>query len=290
MNKRLSVDALRVFRTVVQTGNMSRTALLLNLSQSAVSWKLRRLEDQLQCQLLTRIGGKAVPTEKGSVLLRHAEKILTEHDHAVAYFSPSELRGKLRIGVTEHISMTEVCGVISNFSHHHPEVDVQLVVEQSHLLRQHFSEGSLEIILHQDFAGTASPEDRVLWSEKLYWCATPAWLHESGKSLKLITWGPDCYYRNLAEEKLRQAKIPFSVMLECPSVAGMLAAITTGLGVGILNQYSVEKTICNVPELEKLMPLPSVDCLLRLNRHCFNPASEAFCEMLTRLMHKPAIN
>jgi len=286
MNKRLSVDSLRVFRTVLQTGNMSKAALLLNLSQSAVSWKLRRLEDQLQCQLITRIAGKAVPTEKGSVLLQHAEKILTEHDQAVAYFSPSALRGKLRIGVTEHISMTEICGVISTFTHHHPEVDIQLVVEQSHLLRQHFSEGSLEIILHQDFTGTASMEDKVLWSENLYWYATPAWRHDSDKSLKLITWGPDCYYRNLAEEKLRQANIPFAVMLECPSVAGMLAAITTGLGVGILNQYSVDKAICNVPELEKLMSLPSVDCLLRLNKHRINPASEAFCEMLTRLMHK----
>jgi len=204
----------------------------------------------------------------------------------VAYFSPSALRGKLRIGATEHISMTEICGVISTFTHHHPEVDIQLVVEQSHLLRQHFSEGSLEIILHQDFTGTASAEDKVLWSEKLYWYATPAWRHESGKSLKLITWGPECYYRNLAEEKLRQSKIPFAVMLECPSVAGMLAAITTGLGVGILNQYSVDKAICNVYELDKLMPLPLVDCMLRLNKHRYNPAGEAFCEMLTRLMHK----
>ncbi|MDJ0036802.1 LysR family transcriptional regulator [Pantoea allii] len=286
MNKRLSVDSLRVFRTVLQTGNMSKAALLLNLSQSAVSWKLRRLEDQLKCQLLTRIAGKAVATEKGSVLLQHAEKILTEHDLAVAYFSPSSLRGKLRIGVTEHISMTEICEVISTFTHHHPEVDIQLVVEQSHLLRQHFAEGGLEIILHQDFTGTASTDDKVLWSEKLNWYATPAWRHESDKRLKLITWGPDCYYRNLAEEKLRQAKIPFTVMLECPSVAGMLAAITSGLGIGILNQYSVEKTICNAHELETWMPLPSVDCLLRLNKHRVNPASEAFCEMLTRLIHK----
>lgn len=286
MNKRLSVDSLRVFRTVVQTGNMSKAALLLNLSQSAVSWKLRRLEDHLQCQLLTRIAGKSCPTEKGSVLLRHAEKILTEHDNAVAYFSPSALRGKLRIGVTEHISMSEICGVISTYTHHHPEVDIQLVVEQSHLLRQHFSEGSLEIILHQDFTGSASPEDKILWGEKLYWCATPSWRHESDKSLKLITWGPDCFYRSLAEEKLRQAKIPFTVMLECPSVAGMLAAITTGLGVGIINQYSIDKAVCNLSELEMMMPLPSVDCLLRVNEHRFNPASEAFCQMLTRLMLK----
>lgn len=77
-------------------------------------------------------------------------------------------------------------------------------------------------------------------------------------------------------------------MLECPSVAGMLAAITTGLGVGILNQYSVEKTMCSVSELEQRMPLPSVDCLLRVNQHRYNPVSEAFCQLLTRLMHKSA--
>lgn len=116
---------------------------------------------------------KSRSDRKGQRSAATCGKILTEHDQAVAYFSPSTLRGKLRIGVTEHISMTEICGVISTFTHHHPVVDIQLVVEQSHLLRQHFSEGSLEIILHQDFTGTVSTEDKVLWSEKLYWYAMP---------------------------------------------------------------------------------------------------------------------
>ncbi|ADW76459.1 MULTISPECIES: LysR family transcriptional regulator [Rahnella] len=288
MNKRLSVDSLRVFRTVVQTGSMSKTASLLSLSQSAVSWKLRRLEDQLQCQLLTRHAGKACPTEKGSVLLQHAVKILSEHDNAVAYFSPSALRGKLRVGVTEHISLTEVCSVIALFTHHHPEVDVQLVVEQSHLLRQHFSEGGLDIILHQDFTGMASGEDKVLWTEKLYWCAPPSWRYASGNRLKLITWGTDCFYRRMAEEKLNQADITFMVMLECPSVAGMLAAINAGLGVGIMNEFSIAKPVSDLCELEQRMPLPSVDCLLRVNEHRYNPASEAFCLILSRLMQRSA--
>lgn len=288
MNKRLSVDTLRVFRTVVQTGSMSKAASLLSLSQSAVSWKLKRLEDQLQCQLLTRIAGKSCPTEKGSVLLQHAVKILSEHDNAVAYFSPSALHGKLRVGVTEQIPLTEVCGVISLFSHHHPEVDVQLVVEQSHLLRQHFSEGELDIILHQDFTGMASAEDRLLWTEQLHWCAPASWQPASGKRLKLITWGPDCFYRRLAEEKLRQANMTFTVMLECPSVAGMLAAITAGLGVGIMNEYSVAKTVGYISELEQIMPLPCVDSLMRANEHRYNPAMEAFCQMLSTLMQRSA--
>ncbi|SFO50529.1 DNA-binding transcriptional regulator, LysR family [Candidatus Pantoea varia] len=286
MNKRLSVDALRVFRTVIQTGSMVKTASLLSLSQSAISWKLKRLEDQLQCQLLTRYAGKASPTEKGRVLLQHAEKILSEHDRAVAYFSPSALTGKLRVGVAEQISLKDVCGAIALFTHHNPEVDVRLVVEQSHLLRQHFSEGGLDIILHQDFTGMESSEDRVLWTEKLYWCAHPEWRYVPGKHLKLITWGTDCFYRRLAEDKLYEADIPYLVMLECPSVGGMLAAISAGPGVGIMNEFSITKTIIHISELEQIMPLPSVDSLLRVNEHIRNPASEAFCLMLNTLMQK----
>lgn len=66
----------------------------------------------------------------------------------------------------------------------------------------------------------------------------------------------------------------------------MLAAINAGQGVGLMNQYSFAKTVCSSPELVEMMPLPSVDCLLRVNEHRYNPATEDFCLMLNRLMHK----
>lgn len=288
MNKRLSVDALRVFRTVVQTGSMTKAASLLNLSQSAVSWKLRRLEDQLHCPLLTRVAGRATPTEKGSVLLQHAEKILHEHDNAVAFFSPSALRGRLHVGVTEQISLPAVCATIARFTHHHPEVEIQLEVEQSHVLRQRYDAGERDLILHQDFTGVRSAEDRVLWSEKLYWCAPATWRYVPARPLPLISWGPDCFYRRLAEEQLHQAGLPYRVMLACPSIAGMLAAIHAGLGVGILNEASADRGVQPVAELEQRMPLPAVDALLRVNEHRQNPASEAFCLMLRKQLQHPA--
>jgi DNA-binding transcriptional LysR family regulator len=161
MNLRLSIDALRVFRAVVQTGSMSQAAGLLHLSQSAVSWKIKRLEQQLDCQLLARSGGLFGTTDQGAVLLRHAFNILDAHDDAVAHFSPSAMHGRLRIGVTEQISLTDVCAVLSQFSHHHPKVDVQLVVEQSQVLRERFADGVLDVILHQDFAGNAAPGDTL---------------------------------------------------------------------------------------------------------------------------------
>lgn len=280
MNLRLSVDALRVFRAVVQTGSMSQAASLLHLSQSAVSWKIKRLEQQLDCQLLARSGGLFGTTDQGAVLLRHAVNILDAHDDAVAHFSPSAIHGRLRIGVTEQISLTDVCAVLSQFSHHHPKVDVQLVVEQSQVLRERFADGVFDVILHQDFAGMAAPADTLLWTETLHWCAATAEQTLPGETVKLITYGPHCFYRRLAEEKLGQAGMAWSVGLECPSVAGVLTAIAAGLGMAVVNERNLGQGVHRHAALERLAPLPRVASLLRANDNLPDPVRDGFCQLL----------
>ena len=286
MNLRLSVDALRVFRAVVQTGSMSQAASLLHLSQSAVSWKIKRLEQQLDCQLLARSGGLFGTTDQGAVLLRHAFNILDAHDDAVAHFSPSAMQGRLRIGVTEQISLADVCAVLSQFSHHHPKVDVQLVVEQSQVLRERFADGVLDVILHQDFAGKAAPGDMLLWTETLHWCAASAEQTLPGETVKLITYGPHCFYRRLAEEKLGQAGMAWSVGLECPSVAGMLTAVAAGLGMAVVNARNLSQGVHRHAALERLAPLPRVASLLRANDNLPDPARDGFCQLLLAALQK----
>lgn len=286
MNLRLSIDALRVFRAVVQTGSMSQAAGLLHLSQSAVSWKIKRLEQQLDCQLLARSGGLFGTTDQGAVLLRHAFNILDAHDDAVAHFSPSAMHGRLRIGVTEQISLTDVCAVLSQFSHHHPKVDVQLVVEQSQVLRERFADGVLDVILHQDFAGNAAPGDTLLWTETLHWCAATAEQTLPGETVKLITYGPHCFYRRLAEEKLGQAGMAWSVGLECPSVAGMLTAIAAGLGMAVVNERNLGQGMHRHAALERLAPLPRVASLLRANDNRPDPVRDGFCQLLLAALPK----
>lgn len=286
MNLRLSIDALRVFRAVAQTGSMSRAASLLHLSQSAVSWKIKRLEQQLDCQLLARSGGLFGTTDQGAVLLRHAFNILDAHDDAVAHFSPSAMQGRLRIGVTEQISLAHVCAVLSQFSHHHPKVEVQLVVEQSQVLRERFADGVLDVILHQDFAGKAAPGDTLLWTETLHWCAATAEQTLPGDTVKLITYGPHCFYRRLAEEKLGQAGMAWSVGLECPSVAGMLTAVVAGLGMAVVNERNLGHGVHRHAALERLAPLPRVASLLRANDNLPDPVRDGFCQLLLAALQK----
>lgn len=154
------------------------------------------------------------------------------------------------------------------------------MVEQSQVLRERFADGVLDVILHQDFAGDAAPGDTLLWTETLHWCAATAEQTLPGETVKLITYGPHCFYRRLAEEKLGQAGMAWSVGLECPSVAGMLTAIAAGLGMAVVNERNLGQGMHRHAALERLAPLPSVASLLRANDNLPDPVRDGFCQLL----------
>ena len=67
---------LRSFVTVVDTGNFTRAAEHLHLTQSTVSQQILRLEQQLDCRLLDRSQRQVLPTEEGDRLLGYARRLL----------------------------------------------------------------------------------------------------------------------------------------------------------------------------------------------------------------------
>ena len=62
LNRNLDISALRSFVTVAELGGMTRAADKLNLTQSAVSMQVKRLETVSESPLLTRVGRGAVLT------------------------------------------------------------------------------------------------------------------------------------------------------------------------------------------------------------------------------------
>jgi LysR family nitrogen assimilation transcriptional regulator len=74
--KALGLRELRYFLSVAQTGNLSRAAQLLNVSQPAISLQLRKLEDGLGTQLLLRHGRGVTLTAAGACLRDRLHTVL----------------------------------------------------------------------------------------------------------------------------------------------------------------------------------------------------------------------
>ena len=75
---------LRYFHEVATTGNLTRAAARLNVSQSALSTQIRQLEERLGHPLFERSGRQLVLTEAGGIALDHANRIFSAGEELVA--------------------------------------------------------------------------------------------------------------------------------------------------------------------------------------------------------------
>jgi DNA-binding transcriptional LysR family regulator len=288
MNQRLPIDVHRALRSIVELGSVTRAAQSLNLTQSAVSWKIKRLEKQLGRDLIRRDGQRLIATSDGAELLIHARRILNSHDEALALFAPSTLEGTVRLGVTEQASLAQLSPLLAKFSRQHGNVDVQVVVEQSQALRESLINGLLDLALHQDFVHGLSAEDQLLWSDRLYWCVPAGWEHTADATVSLVTYGPGCFYGSLAQDRLQAAGIRCRVAVQCPSTEGVLSAISAGLGIGLVTGSNIDKRVEISRAWEHSMPLPEVANVLRYSPRKHEPVLQALQQMLAEALTREA--
>lgn len=103
---RLNYNHLRYFWSVAHEGNLTRAAEKLNISQSALSVQIQKLEQQLEQKLFERRGKRLHLTEAGSVALDYADAIFTAGEELIGTFSKQRIseRTDLRIGALATLS------------------------------------------------------------------------------------------------------------------------------------------------------------------------------------------
>ena len=95
----LNYNHLRYFWAVAHDGNLTRTAERLNLTQSALSVQIRKLEERLGHALFERRGRQLHLTEAGQIALDHADSIFATGDELMGTLRQTgAARQALRVG------------------------------------------------------------------------------------------------------------------------------------------------------------------------------------------------
>ncbi|MEL6520799.1 MAG: LysR family transcriptional regulator [Pseudomonadota bacterium] len=133
---RINIEQLRTFLAVVRHGGVRRAALGLNLTQPAVTARVKNLEDTLGCALFERRSDGMKLTKRGELLLAHAEKFehladLVERD----VVDPKGVDGRLRLGVSETIAQCWLPELVSRLHGLYPRLDIEFKVDISAALR-----------------------------------------------------------------------------------------------------------------------------------------------------------
>lgn len=106
MSASLNYNHLRYFWAVARDGNLTRTADQLNVSQSALSLQIKKLEERLGLQLFDRRGKQLILTEAGKIALDHADVIFAAGEELLGTLARrQEGRGRrLRVGALSTLS------------------------------------------------------------------------------------------------------------------------------------------------------------------------------------------
>lgn len=284
----LDVESLRTYLAVLDTGGMTRAAERLDMTQSAVSWKIKRLEERVGRPLLIRDGHTIRPTRDGRALLDDARSIVALHDGAVWRLRSSELTGTIKLGSNEEIDTPQIASMLGRFRLAHPNATIEFVIDHTVRLAKLVDDGKLDVVLIQVTDDQIRRDDTVLWTDQLRWLTHRSWTYDEG-TVPLVTFGDLCFYRRLGEPILAANGIEFTNAFSGSATRGVVAAIEAGLGVGVLSEHFIADDIIEWPRAATLPPLPRVHQIARTVPGETAAAAAALVSVIAEQLLEPAV-
>lgn len=138
----MELKQLRYFVAVAEELHFGRAARRLFISQPALSFDIRRFEEQLGVRLLERSNKSVSLTNAGRVLLDEARRLLQQAEEVAEITAQSAhgLAGRLRIGFVNSMLYRGLPEAVQRFESDHPSMEIVLkemnTAEQTRALQQ----------------------------------------------------------------------------------------------------------------------------------------------------------
>ena len=125
----VNFELYRVFYTVANTGNITKAAEELMISQPAISKSIKNLEEQLGGQLFIR-------TKRGVILTEEGKEFYKYISHALEYIYNAENRftdlinlnvGTIKIGVSTTLTREFLIPYLEEFHEKYPKIDIEII-------------------------------------------------------------------------------------------------------------------------------------------------------------------
>lgn len=285
------LDVLRSFVAGVDLGSFGRAADRLGRSTSAVSAQLKKLEEQAGVPLLRKEGRGLALTEAGETMLAYARRLLALNDQASRAVRGAELEGRVRLGLQEDFGETLLPQVLGQFARAHPKVRIEARVARNADLLERIALAQLDLALAWDHDARLPHAERLL-ELPMCWIgpASPAAsVFTDDGDVPLVAFEAPCLFRDCATEALDRANLSWRAAFTSPSLAGLWAAATAGLGVAVRTPLGLPATVRTLAPGEQGLPaLPSISLSLYQAQAQPDPVAAALGDIVRQCIHDSA--
>jgi len=197
----LDLDQLQSFCAIADCGSFTEAARRVNKTQSAVSMQIKRLEERLGHELLSRDGRSVKLTQHGEALYARARKMLKINAEIMDEFSDEDLSGMIRFGVPDDYAVRLLPVMISSFQKTHPKITLDVRCASSEDLLEGMRRGKYDLICFTQ--GTNREYGELFRTEPMFWVAA-----QGGTALNMdpmpIAGGQPCCWKDNAMEVLER--------------------------------------------------------------------------------------
>ena len=174
-----SSEELKVFIAVVESGSFSRAAEQLQMTNSAVSRTVKKLENKLGVSLLTRTTRQLALTYEGELYFRRVQKLILEMATAENELIERQQapQGVLRIDAATPVILNLLMPMIKPFRERYPAVTLSLISSESFI---NLIDRKVDVAIRAGDLTDSTLRARLLFTSYRKMVATPAYLAKYG--------------------------------------------------------------------------------------------------------------
>ncbi|CAE6929777.1 LysR family transcriptional regulator [Vibrio alginolyticus] len=181
----MRADDLILFSQVIELGSFSKVAEANNLTNSVVSKRMARLEEEIGAQLLYRTTRKLTLTEAGKVLLNSAKNVkqaTQEAMDAVAGFGEN-ITGHIKMSVPSISGDLILADAVAEFCNLHPGLTVDMSLDNRFV---DLVADGYDLVIRTGYLEDSSLIARHILDSQWVVCASPSYIAKNGKPIEPI--------------------------------------------------------------------------------------------------------
>jgi DNA-binding transcriptional LysR family regulator len=243
---------LQVFHAVAKQLSFTKAAEVLFMTQPAVTFQIKSLEEHFNTRLFDRGHGSIALTQAGEVVLAYAERILalgSELDVRVDEMT-GDISGSLLVGASTTIAEYMLPRILGEFRLTYPSVKPRLVVGNSETIETRVTEHTLDIGLIESPSHQPDLQYETCCDDELQVICSPKFALAKYKGLTVqqllehayISREPGSGTREYTDDYLRKHGVEsLNTVLELGSPEAVIGAVETGLGFAVISRAAAAR-------------------------------------------------
>ena len=264
----ISLDLYRIFYIVAKEGSISASSNILFISQPAITFQIKKLEEQLGVSLFTRTKHGMILTDEGKVLFEYVKngiENISNGENALSNLKNLD-SGTIRIGVSTTICRYILMPYLERFHEKYPNIDIQINNNISNNLIKELRNGNLDILMlfspsteNKDLIITPikNVQDIFVGNKKYYDLINKSNNLNDLKSYPLIFPNASSNSRTYLNKYLKDNNVHLKPKLEVVSYNLIVDLIKAGFGIGYVTKEFIKDELKN-KSLYEIKITPSI--------------------------------